>query len=323
MLREYLSNIADQFRTHLDTTEPINAQDFADKIGEVYDKGLLEGLAQAKAEGRKTKYVEEYFTGSKQYLTYSIDFEPKLIVFLSNDGLTDFETNKPNTNNPIVFKQIIDCKLGFAEGQNYLVRGTTAYRYDTKNYAVATGIFTNYAFNDTTGKWDVTLGRADTSASTATLRFVSNGAYPSQILFVGDKEQQEEEPSVLRGIITLTEKSRILTIEGLPKAPKELNLMCLSPKIPTDTNEYNIYAIDYYAEGFTLGTSNIKRVASITSTVHKDVSSNYYSNTTINESVQIETNMFLFENGIFKIDFSNTSKLYFCENFSCKWTVVF
>lgn len=39
MLREYLSKIADQFRTHLDTTEPINAQDFANKIEEVYKAG--------------------------------------------------------------------------------------------------------------------------------------------------------------------------------------------------------------------------------------------------------------------------------------------
>lgn len=191
MLREYLSTLANAMRSKLGSTTKINAQDFVDKIGEVYDKGLLEGLAQAKAEGRKTKYIEEYFTGSKQYLNYSIDFEPKLIVFLSNDGLTDYETNKPNTNNPIAIKQIIDCKLGFAEGQNYLVSGATAYKYDTKSYTVATGVFTNYVFNQTTGKWDVTLGRADTS--TSTLRFVSNGVYPSQILFVGDKEKEEEQ----------------------------------------------------------------------------------------------------------------------------------
>ena len=202
MLREYLSNIADKFKTYLDTAELINAQDFAGKVEDVavrynqlgftsgrevgYNQGLEEGYEQGLSKGKKTQYIEEYFTGSKQYLTYSIDFEPKLIIFLSNDGLTGFETNKPNTNNPIAFKQVIDCKLGFAEGQNYLVRGATVYRYDTKNYAVATGTFANYAFNDTTGKWDVTLGRADSPTSTATLRFVSNGEYPNQILFVGE-----------------------------------------------------------------------------------------------------------------------------------------
>lgn len=51
MLKEYLSNIADQFRTHLDTTEPINAQDFAGKIEDVALKHNLSGFASGKEVG--------------------------------------------------------------------------------------------------------------------------------------------------------------------------------------------------------------------------------------------------------------------------------
>ena len=62
MLREYLSNIADKFRTYLDTTEPINAQDFAGKVEDVavrynqlgftsgYNQGLEEGKPLGKLE---------------------------------------------------------------------------------------------------------------------------------------------------------------------------------------------------------------------------------------------------------------------------------
>lgn len=39
MLKEYLSNIANAFRSALDITDKINAQDFANKVGEVYEKG--------------------------------------------------------------------------------------------------------------------------------------------------------------------------------------------------------------------------------------------------------------------------------------------
>ena len=70
MLREYLSNIADKFRTYLDTTEPINAQDFAGKVEDVavrynqlgftngrevgYNQGLEVGYNSAVREGTIT-----------------------------------------------------------------------------------------------------------------------------------------------------------------------------------------------------------------------------------------------------------------------------
>lgn len=43
MLREYLTNIANAIRSKLGTTDKVNAQDFADKVNEVYDTGYEKG----------------------------------------------------------------------------------------------------------------------------------------------------------------------------------------------------------------------------------------------------------------------------------------
>lgn len=42
-LTEFLSNLANAFRTYLDTTDKINAQNFTDKVGEVFEKGKAQG----------------------------------------------------------------------------------------------------------------------------------------------------------------------------------------------------------------------------------------------------------------------------------------
>lgn len=49
MLKEYLTRIADTIRLKLGTTEKINAQDFADKINEVYEAG------------QNTEYYDEFW----------------------------------------------------------------------------------------------------------------------------------------------------------------------------------------------------------------------------------------------------------------------
>ena len=59
MLKEYLSNLANAFRTVLGTTEKINAQDFSSKVNEVYEKGKAEGnnynlgYTEGKEAGKK------------------------------------------------------------------------------------------------------------------------------------------------------------------------------------------------------------------------------------------------------------------------------
>lgn len=60
MLREYLSNLANQFRRILGTKEIINAQDFADKINEVkiygWNEGMQQGYNLGLEEGKQAEY---------------------------------------------------------------------------------------------------------------------------------------------------------------------------------------------------------------------------------------------------------------------------
>ena len=80
MLKEYLTSIADSIRAKLDTTEKINAQDYADKISEVYDVGYAKGaeensgggaeLARSIVDGTITEYVDEEITSIKDYTFY-------------------------------------------------------------------------------------------------------------------------------------------------------------------------------------------------------------------------------------------------------------
>lgn len=48
MLKEFLTNIANAFRSALGTTETINAQDFADKVNEVFEAGKAQGGGDAQ-----------------------------------------------------------------------------------------------------------------------------------------------------------------------------------------------------------------------------------------------------------------------------------
>jgi hypothetical protein len=59
MLKEYLSTLANAFRSMLETTEKINAQSFPDKVNEVYNAGYEKG----KLEGGNTE--EAYNNGFK------------------------------------------------------------------------------------------------------------------------------------------------------------------------------------------------------------------------------------------------------------------
>lgn len=60
MLKEYLSSIANKFRDVLGTTEPINAQDFVDKIEETkrysWNEGMGTGYNHGLEEGKKAEY---------------------------------------------------------------------------------------------------------------------------------------------------------------------------------------------------------------------------------------------------------------------------
>ena len=56
MLKEYLTNIANAIRSKLGEADKVNAQDFADKIAEVYDKGDYRASYRFLTNGFPTPY---------------------------------------------------------------------------------------------------------------------------------------------------------------------------------------------------------------------------------------------------------------------------
>lgn len=79
MLKEYLTSIADSIRAKLGTSEKINAQDYADKISEVYDVGYAKGTEEGGGDdfayeiiGRTIKeYSNENNITMGQYCFYN------------------------------------------------------------------------------------------------------------------------------------------------------------------------------------------------------------------------------------------------------------
>ena len=109
MLREYLSNIAGAIRSKLGTSDKVNAQDFADKVNEVYDKGkddflvaLWDGI---QAQGRRRNYSTafnyedySYFNEAKKQMWNDETFRPiydirtnTLNRFMRGSGVADFK----------------------------------------------------------------------------------------------------------------------------------------------------------------------------------------------------------------------------------------
>lgn len=84
MLKEYLSTIANAIRSKLGSTAKINAQNFADKIGEVYDAGYN----SAVREGTVT------FTETSKILSISgLPSEPKELHLLAFNAYTPTNDN--------------------------------------------------------------------------------------------------------------------------------------------------------------------------------------------------------------------------------------
>lgn len=60
MLKEYLTRIANAFRRVLDTSEKINAQDFPDKVSEVYEKSRLDVWNEITNNNTRKFYTYAY-----------------------------------------------------------------------------------------------------------------------------------------------------------------------------------------------------------------------------------------------------------------------
>lgn len=115
MLKEYLSTLANKFREVIGETEPINAQDFADKIQYVYEvgygngsnygyeQGKGEGYEQGKAEGvtegkplgkiellQDSEYMNAKVSGTAIAVNDVNAIEHSVGCYLTSDTITDF-----------------------------------------------------------------------------------------------------------------------------------------------------------------------------------------------------------------------------------------
>lgn len=100
MLKEYLSTLANKLRSVLETTEKINAQNFVDKIQEVYSKGQSygydigymtgaqaaypqgkqEGIEQGKQECQNKHFVGTAISDGGPSISFKVPFKPDTFI---------------------------------------------------------------------------------------------------------------------------------------------------------------------------------------------------------------------------------------------------
>lgn len=84
MLKEFLSNLANAFREKLGTTDKINAQDFSNKVAEVYKAGQ-------KSMVDESKIIKKTVTGTNFIYVDDVSEIPhEYKIKLSSDTITDF-----------------------------------------------------------------------------------------------------------------------------------------------------------------------------------------------------------------------------------------
>lgn len=113
MLKEYLSTLADKFRSVLGTTEKINAQDFPDKVTEVYEKGYIKGDVDGFDKGvsagklellTNSKYMNASLTNTAIAVNDVNEFTHSFGINLSSKNLLKKEAANPlNWNNEFAF----------------------------------------------------------------------------------------------------------------------------------------------------------------------------------------------------------------------------
>ena len=89
MLKEYLTNIANAIRSKLGTEDKLNAQDFADKINEVYDKGRTDEWSDFwddfQENGNRISYEGAFgcYIDAKSYWS-DVTFNPKYPIITNS-----------------------------------------------------------------------------------------------------------------------------------------------------------------------------------------------------------------------------------------------
>jgi hypothetical protein len=98
MLKEYLGTLANAFRTALGTTDKINAQDFANKVGVVYEKGKAEGgggsgLPNTITEIKSGNFTVASDTTDGQYVEISMSEAPTTILLWADKDVQELYTH--------------------------------------------------------------------------------------------------------------------------------------------------------------------------------------------------------------------------------------
>lgn len=132
-----------------------------------------------------------------------------------------------------------------------------------------------------------------------------------------------KEKAVLSGVVSFTDMSKTLAINGLSAPPKSVNIFACSAVSPTDDNQYFIRGLDYEAEGFYYGTSTQKMVACLWLATTKNISDTAAANGSISERINNNYNILSYADGTFTIRLQENNKYYFGENYTYRWTVVF
>ena len=175
MLREYLSNIADKFRTYLDTTEPINAQDFAGKVEDVavrynqlgftsgYNQGLEEGTEQGKAECQAKHFVGTLMGSGTSILTIPVPFKPDLIAISTSVGYAETKSS--------IQHLVLDLHTcGYLSGNMSYIDSVGTQRF---NIYTTTNVFTRPRFEYEDGKVILDMS----SNSNPTIAFKPNSIF--------------------------------------------------------------------------------------------------------------------------------------------------
>ena len=126
--------------------------------------------------------------------------------------------------------------------------------------------------------------------------------------------------AVRTGTITITERTKTLAISGLPSKPKTLSLFVHSLFVPTTTveGEFYIAGLDYYSDGFFVGTNPNKRLG-------------YFWLMNINaigDNVTFQERHYLpdlitFDNGTFTLTIRSSNAYYFVESYTYTWVATF
>ncbi len=130
--------------------------------------------------------------------------------------------------------------------------------------------------------------------------------------------------AVKEGTITILENTKELKIEGLPKAPKTLNLIAYNANTPPNDDIQWIRGLDYIADGFSFGTSTVKILACTwLATTRNYIGNGGSSNGSISERNNNQLNLITFNDGTFTIKVREDSTQYYGENFTYKWIATF